>query len=427
MFAIPGNHDVDWDEVLASREDIYRKYPHLLRPDQSGAEARRRILPRFAGFCSIASLFAGEPVDWLQSEQAAFTEVINLPAGRIGIAGINTAWLSDDRRRDKGHLSPGTDLLEQALEKIEQCDLKVVLGHHPLDWLEGADGRNERAVIARLLSASHALYLHGHLHKADVQRQVFRTEGFLTVQAAAGFQAHDDEVWVNGLLWGEADLADGFLRLQAREWNKVNEWVFASHRFNPGDADPKQPNWFRYPLPSADVSAQRARIEKSAIIEARDLLQPEEREEVVTPKGWTWVTPEWLAAQREEPADTRLLRFFDGLLPTWQLALSSRVPRRKVVDTAIDELLEALGTPGKPRVLFFEGPGGEGKSTAFFQTMAGLSETDPRWRILWRDNDMQGLPPDYAHQIADDGRPLLVATDEADNSSRRSCVRLKGA
>jgi hypothetical protein len=59
--------------------------------------------------------------------------------------------------------------------------------------------------------------------------------------------------------------------------------------------------------------------------------------------------------------------------------------------------------------------------------MAGLSETDPRWRILWRDNDMQGLPPDYAHQIADDGRPLLVATDEADNSSRRSCVRLKGA
>ena len=103
------------------------------------------------------------------------------------------------------------------------------------------------------------------------------------------------------------------------------------------------------------------------------------------------------------------------MVPTWQLALSARVPRRKLVDEAVDELREAAAAPGKPRVVLIEGPGGEGKSTAFHQVVASLLDADPNWRVLWRDNEIHGLPVDFLQQLVNDGRPLLIASDEADN------------
>ena len=53
---------------------------------------------------------------------------------RIGVAGINTAWLSKDDQ-DKERLTPGVPLAEAALDRIKGAEVRFVLGHHPLTWL----------------------------------------------------------------------------------------------------------------------------------------------------------------------------------------------------------------------------------------------------------------------------------------------------
>ena len=138
------------------------------------------------------------------------------------------------------------------------------------------------------------------------------------------------------------------------------------------------------------------------------------------PAGWAWVDKVWLEQQRQPLDDNELGRFFDGVLPQWRHALSDKIPRRDVVLEASALLQGAAAEPGRPRVIFLEGAGGEGKSTAFRQIVAQLLEDDPRWVVLWRENDLDStvLPKGIIGGLSKVGRPILIATDEAHNIAR---------
>ncbi|MVN79297.1 tetratricopeptide repeat protein [Hymenobacter sp. HMF4947] len=244
MFVIPGNHDVNRKKNEAfDRDEIARKewYFHA---NADGLEARDILNPRFEAFKN-----ADETVDKgrIFSEEGNFGRVVPLHGYQIGIAGINTAWLCKDDH-DKEKLTPGKPLVEEALKKIKSADLRIVLGHHPLDWLLPG----QQSIFNSLLGKPGVLYLHGHLHKQWLQPTHGGGNHFLAIQTGAAFQAEEHDVWRNGLLWGEADLEAHELRLQPYEWAKDHqEWTLKGDAFHPSF---KKGEWWAYPLPGQPAS-----------------------------------------------------------------------------------------------------------------------------------------------------------------------------
>lgn len=148
---------------------------------------------------------------------------------------------------DKECLTPGYNLLEQAVKNIALADLRIVLGHHPIDWFTS----NEQADTKSLFGQQHVLYLHGHLHEEWTEPTYAGGGNFLAIQAGAAFQARPGDKWRNGLIWGEAELAAGQVEFQAFHWlRKQQAWVLAAEAF---DEHHRVGDKWVYPLPGGPV------------------------------------------------------------------------------------------------------------------------------------------------------------------------------
>ncbi len=420
-YAVPGNHDVDRDADASTRDSAIRLCPKFGLPTKDGVKDRRKLMTRFEAFHEFSDRFSGEPQSWLRSEEAGFFDRIEFGDQTVAIAGVNTAWFCypDDEIEDAdyGKLFVSADIVERAVESLEGANVKVLLGHHPLDWLKPT----EREVVEKCLAKANAIYLHGHLHEARASNRFHRDDQYITVQSGAAFQAHRDDKWLNGFLWGEVDFERYCLRLQAREWDQINEWKPASNRFHEKDLDNTDYRWAVFPLPGRSKSSKCGDLGGEAHGHAQDakpFVHASQSDRPDAPPGWTWIDRVWLDQYRKSFSDDDLISFFDGRMPSWRVALSERVPRRAVVSEAEDLLKAGAAEPRKPTVAFLQGAGGEGKSTAFHQTIVQLLENDQDWHVLWRDNDQQPLPTDWIAKLPDDGKLILIATDEADNIGR---------
>lgn len=397
IFTIPGNHDVDLGRNQAfSREEVLKPSHHYFDPTPEGLQKRELLIPRFESY--IASECSNSPSGWPKSTEGTFSQRLEVRGCKVGIVGINTAWLCKDKE-DRHRLTPGTFLVETALRQIEGSSICIVLGHHPLDWLESENEVSLRS----LLGQYHAIYLHGHLHKGGGRREDGGGYGFLAIQAGACFQARDNEIWLNGLLWGALNPEEGELRLQPRRWNPSNhDWPITSGVF-PEIQREEGKDWWHYPLPGF----KRAAFEegKNAQAELVEVLRVE------VPEGWQVVDRGFLDKRRKVLEEQDALRFFDGSLPSWSVALSPLIPKRAVVGQLKDWLIQR--SEDRPRVALLAGPGGEGKSTAFLQTIVSLLDTGPSWKVLWRYDENRSLTMANMRKLTDGGR-WLIATDDAD-------------
>ncbi|MCP4659722.1 MAG: metallophosphoesterase, partial [bacterium] len=201
IFTIPGNHDVDRSVArYGDREKMCQPAEKILDGSEEGLREREiHLLPRFRAYAESETREGSDSQDgWLTSTAGAFGELLEVRGRKLGIVGVNTAWLCKDEH-DRHRLTPGLALLEDALAAVRGCDACIVLGHHPLDWFHDPHLEPVRA----LLGAYGALYLHGHLHEHRGRPEDGAGRGFLAIQSGACFQARDGEPWVNGLLWAE--------------------------------------------------------------------------------------------------------------------------------------------------------------------------------------------------------------------------------
>lgn len=148
-FAVPGNHDVDRTKHTAfSREEISKADSHYLDPTKEGVRLRGEMLtPRLKSYldndCSpTKGAFA--------SLDGAFAHCLTIQGHEVGIVGINTAWLSKDDK-DERQLTPGKPLLENALNAIDHTKLRIVLGHHPIDWFRLDQQKPIKSVLGQLM------------------------------------------------------------------------------------------------------------------------------------------------------------------------------------------------------------------------------------------------------------------------------------
>jgi hypothetical protein len=293
-------------------------------------------------------------------------------------------------------------LLDRGLNDIKDTELKIVLGHHPLSWLQDDHAQRMRVILGKYS----AIYLHGHLHANQARFDDGGHGAFLGIRCGSAFQGRPDDkpFWINGLLWAEVDFDRKVVELEPLHWSSQHrEWKLTTDAFpNQYELDGK---WV-FSLPSTQniVSLPKREAKRSA-------SPPSQRVDEGLPSGWTLVDAKFLLERSEEETQERLVQYFDGRPPTWRLAMSSAIPARGVVDR-VYQRFNNLGDVSRPVVVNLLGPGGEGKSTVFFQTIVRLIREDG-WVALWRHNDLEQIDARVIRRFTYKYPKLLVAVDEA--------------
>ena len=164
----------------------------------------------------------------------------------------------------------------------------------------------------------------------------------------------------------------------------------------------------------------------SAAVEAT----PAELSSVSAPPGWEVVDREQLARFRANPPHvSSMVQFFDGILPTWRLALAPGVQPRAIAEKLKNRLKAIHGGTTKPQVVLLSGAGGEGKSTALLHAAAALVE-DPAqaWTCLHRQAANAELPEDAFQQLpASPDHAWIIVIDDADNIGSAILAAVKRA
>ncbi|MER1987462.1 MAG: metallophosphoesterase [Solibacillus sp.] len=162
---VPGNHDIIRNADLKATEiglryqlDSLESINELLMNDEEFTASTKRI-EKFKEF---------EKVLYKDSQQ---TEVTNLETTHIhrindlniGIACLNSSWRCYDSDEDPKYVLIGEKQVMDAIDKIEACDVKIALVHHPFDEISNI----ERKFIRERILTNFDLVLSGHVHRED--------------------------------------------------------------------------------------------------------------------------------------------------------------------------------------------------------------------------------------------------------------------
>jgi predicted MPP superfamily phosphohydrolase len=398
IYAVPGNHDVNRDEVRVLHFDgILSRSPNLLDPTAEGLNDRKVILPRFENFIAN-DLTRSSAEHWLRSPAGCFIDHVKFNNRRISVIGVNTAWLSHGDQ-DQHRLSPGKPIVENALKIAGEADLTIVIGHHPVDWFLDEEVEPIGAVLAR----ESVVYLHGHLHRTRSKYEDFGPGRFLSLQAGAAFQARESEEWINRLLWAEVDFPQRAIRVAPYQWSRRNqEWVIDSACYHSRFREEGADRWvFPFPQP---FTAPKPLLKTPP---------PPGRFKSVVP-GWAKLEPAPLTELARAGDPARILAYFDGRSPSWAEALSPEVPRRMIVEQLKSRLVRDAEN-NQPSVIVLRGAGGEGKSTVIRQVAGDLCLQDSKWKIIWHEDSESPLKPDLIRLMyKEPGSRWLIVSDDAE-------------
>ena len=405
IFLIPGNHDVQRNELdrLGLRQ-FFSEFPRTLDPDGEGKKQRQRLIERFQDYIEAKDLHDCTPVkgEWLRGEAASYLYKDFLRHDKekqIGIVGLNTAWFSG-AGEDQHNLSPGKLVVAKNLDQLDDCVVKIILGHHQVDWFLAKELEPIRSRFAR----SGVIYLHGDQHKNRVRLEEASGRQFLTIESGAAFQGRDDEVWTNRLMWCNLYLDEQRIHMHPRIWSVDNqEWSLDSSL--PESKRIKGTDYWEYMLPNASRAASPSPSVSRPTYKGWDMSKPPF-------EGWKFITQGFIEKRINALSEDEALSYFDGGDVTWQVALSESVPRREVVQVVYD----AMTAPRRavPDVTVLWGGGGEGKSTAMFQVAADLLKNHPAWTMLWQEKAGTHLPAEFWSQRPLNEGEWLIVIDEAD-------------
>ncbi|WP_439858298.1 metallophosphoesterase family protein [Pseudomonas syringae] len=394
IFLVPGNHDVQREvERNFGRDEHLSLDNGNFEPTPQSRNDRAALIERLKGF--ITTPYANE-LSAFQQDEGVYSKRISVDAKDIGVLGINTSWLCRDEQ-DKGKLTPGVALVRDALEQHSDCDLVFVLGHHPLDWYSPAHSEPIKTLFAR----HNVIYLYGHMHKVWGKPEYANGSAFMTIQAGASFQAAEASKWKNSVLWGRADLTNESLALIPFTWDFDEQiWKLNSNGF-PEEHRVGSEWHFHFPKPFVPVSIKTPK-------------------KIVPPGGWEVTTFDALQKYAKPIPEDLAVYFFDGSSPTWEVSISTSIPRREIVSEIVStyDKLVARATD-LPCVCTLLAAGCEGKTTALLQASYEIIQQTQSKRILYRKNNLRPFDVVSILPVLNTRDDWLVVVDEADQVAKQ--------
>src|SRR5689334_708861 len=203
VYIVPGNHDVnirrfpDATSALldklrnaGSDDEIARIQSEPSNDDYSLFMQRLNEYQIFLANNGYSHLLSGDHANRLM-----YSVRHNVKGVTVGIAGFNSAW-SCAGNREQGQILVGRwqyEMLSQELK--DNCQARIALIHHPIDWVSELEKNFLRARFAETFDFT----LHGHEHEVDV-RQDLPTRN-VTVSAAAAYQGSKPRNGYNFVHW----------------------------------------------------------------------------------------------------------------------------------------------------------------------------------------------------------------------------------
>ncbi len=161
ILLVPGNHDVNRQEVSK-----FFSIHKIVRNGETESFLESKEREKYINFKFISyRQFAEELNPNLYKEEEDYFWVKDFKDKNVSFLGLNSCWASENG--DEGKITLDYPQVSEALKRAKY-ENKILLMHHPLDWLNKIDRNNYRREIF-----DHCrLILHGHNHMDDalVQR-----------------------------------------------------------------------------------------------------------------------------------------------------------------------------------------------------------------------------------------------------------------
>ncbi len=164
---VPGNHDVDRDEVSKrfSLYDLVKKSEVDEFLEDEG-DVRKFLLPKFRAYRA----FCDELCPGLYDGKEDYYWVKDIPGKEISFLGLNSSW-GCEGDKDAGNITLGYPQVTDAFRQARQ-PYKIVLLHHPVqNWFNETDFSRYNGEIFKRCG----LLLHGHTHNDNAA--VYKTPG----------------------------------------------------------------------------------------------------------------------------------------------------------------------------------------------------------------------------------------------------------
>lgn len=227
---VPGNHDVDIGrngEVMRDSIDGVggREAVDAILGDPERlaiAETRQTAWNAFH-----RDFYGSEPP--LRPGPLSAVHEYRLDGASVGVAALNSAWLSEGKG-DKGRLAIGRLQLRPALRAIAGADIRLVVVHHPLDWLTELDALD----VSSELSRRGVVVLSGHLHNPEATARLSPEGEALSLRAGCLY-LHPE--YPNSYTLIEIDPALRVASVQFQRWHSSREAFDADLSIAPGGQD----------------------------------------------------------------------------------------------------------------------------------------------------------------------------------------------
>jgi hypothetical protein len=168
VFLVPGNHDVNRNNIVGSDtkwlEQIWRSKSST--PVKEIDTAIERLTDRFVSMLRRLAEYkmfvqsSGYSHLLEQGQRLCYSAVRTVCGFNVGIAGLNSSW-SSGSRKEKGKLWLGRWQLTSQYEGIRNSDIKILLTHHPFNWLTEYEDPSLQREAEQLFH----FHLHGHEHQ----------------------------------------------------------------------------------------------------------------------------------------------------------------------------------------------------------------------------------------------------------------------
>jgi len=182
IFFAPGNHDIDRRRDTEIDELGLQK---LLVDPQAVVDYmdldHHQGINRIDPFKAFERAFYGEDIQDCYATSFESVYRFKLADLSVGVACLNTAWRCTESREDKGFLLLGERQITHANDFLVDCDLRIALLHHPLEYLFEFDKRSVEPLLTKYFN----IVLCGHSHFAEAwsKTSVYGTI-FVSVAAA---------------------------------------------------------------------------------------------------------------------------------------------------------------------------------------------------------------------------------------------------
>ena len=105
----------------------------------------------------------------------------------VAVAALNTSWRASGGAGDRKALLLGEHQVRAALNAVRNATIKMIVMHHPLDWLADFDATSTRA----MLESNGVVVLTGHDHTTDPTMEISRRGAAVYSRAGCLYADHD--------------------------------------------------------------------------------------------------------------------------------------------------------------------------------------------------------------------------------------------